>query len=160
MVSKMGASLMPRTKFLADIPISIFEQAPELPDDDGNFPTLESRLISEDCAHRRDLRVGENELDSLQTFNVLRQYIVRKDEIYTVGVMQVVGPLGSEPLGSESLGEQPIDRPPVARTGSNARAGDLLRDDETGELFDIAGITRMPDDKRLTIHCASRRGSG
>ena len=151
---------MPRTKFLADIEISIFEQAPELPDDDGNFPSLDSRLIAQDCAHRRDLRVGESELDNLQTFSALRQYIVRKDEIYTVDVKQVVGPLGSEQLGSQALGEQPIDRAPIARTGSNAKTGDLLRDDETGEFFDISGITRMPDDQRLIIHCAVRRGSG
>ena len=149
---------MPRTKFLADIEISIFKPAPELPDDDGNFPSLESRLISTDCAHRRDLRVTEGELDNLQTFSAMRQYIVRKDEVYTVDVPRVIGPMGSEPIGGDAMGEQPIDQPPIARTGSNAQAGDLLRDDETGEFFDIAGITRMPDDKRLIIHCNARRG--
>ena len=150
---------MPRTRFLADVPISVYRQAPELPPDDGERPSLASRLIAQDLAHRRDMRVTESEIGGgLQTFATERQYIVRKDEIYTVRDPQPIGPMGAESLASESLGEQPVDRLPIARTGSNAAPGLLIRDDETGEFFDVDGITLMSDNKRQVIHCSARSG--
>ena len=153
---------MPRRRrmFLPDVQISIFEQAPELPDEDGNRPSLESRMLSQDYAHRVDVSVSESEISGdVQAHDIRRRYIVRRDEVYTVEVMQRVGPLGSEPLGKDAMGEQPIDFPPVARTGANARAGLLLRDDETGEFFDISGIKLNADNQTVTIVCAARRGN-
>ena len=151
---------MPRTQFLADVPIGIYRQAPELPDAEGQRPPLEDRLIAEDYAHRRDQRVAEGELAGLQTFRTERQYVVRKDAVYTLPDTDRIEAMGEgtgSGFGSGAMGGKPSE-PGVARDGSNAAAGLLLRDDETGELFDIAGVTLLPDNKRQVIHCAARRG--
>ena len=149
---------MPRTRFLADVPITIYRQAPDLPDAQGNRPSLESRKLAEDCAHRRDQRVAESDLSGLQTFSIQRQYIVRKPETYTIRVPQTLETLGENPLAEEAVGEGAQDALPVARDGANAEAGLLLRDDETGDFFNITGVILMPDNKRLVIQCARTRG--
>ena len=150
---------MPRTTFLADIPISIFRQAPELPDEEGARPSLADRLISQDYAHRRDRRVSQGELASgFQTFGTVREYIVRKDTVYTLPDNDRVTPLGNAEMGTEPLGSEPSP-PATARDGANAKAGLLLRDDETGEFFTITGVTLMPDNKREVLHCDAVRGN-
>ena len=150
---------MPRTQFLADVEITIFRQAPELPDTEGNRPSLASRKVGEDYAHRRDVRNSEGELGGLQTYTTERQYVVRVDESYTIPRDQDFESLGEDGLSVDALGEEPVDETPVARDGSNARAGMLLRDEETREMFDIVGVRLVADNKRLVIRCASRRGN-
>ena len=148
---------MPRTLFLADVPISLYRQAPEdLPEGQG-VPSLEERLLANDYAHRRDRRVTETDLAGLQTYQNQRQYIVRKDAAYTVDVDPALG-AGYGLAGSNPAGGAAPNAPVVAKRGSNAAPGLLLRDDETGEFFNVTGVTLMPDNKRQVIHCGAVTG--
>ena len=148
---------MPRTLFLADVPISVYRQAPEDLPEGESVPSLKERLLANDYAHRRDRRVTETDLAGLQTYQNQRQYIVRKDTVYTVPLQAGLS-MGYQPLGGDALGDQPPNEPVIARDGSNAAPGLLLRDDETGEFFNVTGVTLMPDNKRQVIHCGAVTG--
>ena len=145
-----------------DVPIMLFRQAPEIP---AGRPPLEERKVGEDYAHRQDRRVAEGELGGLQTYSTQRQYIVRKDEMYTIpqdddsDTDSDTDTLGEVAMGTEAMGEARPNAPAVARDGSNAASGLLLRDEETGEYFDVTGVTLLPDQRNQIIHCNARRGN-
>ena len=152
---------MPMRSWLMDIEIRLYRQAPEVPAADGERPSLESRLIATDYAARWDQRVSDGELGALQTFTTQRRYVVRRDEMYTLPADADLETLGENPLGDDPLGEALPRRPAIARDGSNARAGLLLEDTETGEFFNVSGVTYLLNDNtKQVIHCVKTRGRG
>ena len=140
---------------LHDVPITILRPVSR------NAPAgTEAEVVSNDYAHRMDRREVSVEIDGVKTWSIERQYIVGKDVDETW--MQEIE---SDSFGSNSFGDQPFggvepNPLPVIKHGSQAEKGFTLRDDETDETFTITGITRLPDERNLVIHCTADQTRG
>ena len=130
-----------------DIPITILKPASR------NSTNGTNNVISTDYAHRRDRRESTIEVDGVTTFSIERQYLVQKDTEYIVEPKINQDAFGKDHFGATSFGGNHPSEPPVARDGSNANRGLILRDDETKETFSISGTTRLPDERIVVIHC-------
>ena len=142
---------MARYRPVMDLLIKIYRQAPAR--EDGEVSPLAERFLGEDYAYRRDRRVVTSEIGDTQVYETRREYVTRREEEYEIDVPPPQGVgyglVGSDPIGGAAPNVDPV----TAAEGSNAQIGLLLEDTETGELFDITGVTLMPDRRNEVIHC-------